>query len=153
MNLLNTNIFKDSKRAKSDEERKLWTVMKSYRMMKKVTRPFFFFFFFLFLSNVFFKLFSWIKLQMLLRCCLIHVTFIIVRHFLYLLYFCSCLDLGLFMSHLCHLFFIFIFIMIDHIISRMQTHLCFCLFSRICPVIFGWRMWIIFQLAKVQGVT
>ena len=82
---------------------------------------------------------------------------IIARHFLYLLYFCSCLDLGLIMSYLYHLFFIFIFIfiMIDRIISWMQTHLFFCLFSRTCPIIFGWRMWINFQLAKVQpqGVT
>ena len=56
--------------------------------------------------------FSWIGLQMLLRCCLIHISVIILRHFLYLLYLCPCLDLGLFLSYICDLFFIFIFIFI-----------------------------------------
>ena len=32
-------------------------------------------------------IFSWIELQMLLRCCLIHLSIIIPRHFFYLLYF------------------------------------------------------------------
>ena len=137
MNVLNRNLFKDCKRAKS----------------------FFFeqcFFFELSLRLSVAQLFSRIEVQMLLRCCLIHISIIIVRHILYLLYFCPCLDQGyLFMSYLYHRFFIFIFIfiMIDRIITWMQTHLLFCLFSRICPVIFGWRMWIIFQLAKVQGVA
>ena len=45
--------------------------------------------------------FSWTKLQMLLRCCLIDITIIIVRHILYLLYLCPCLDLGQFISFLC----------------------------------------------------
>ena len=84
----------------------------------------------------------------MLRCSLIHISIIIVRHFLYFLYFCPCLDLGLFISYLCDL--IFIFIMIDRIISWIQAHLFFCLLSRICPIIFGWSTWIIFQLAKVQ---
>ena len=60
------------------------------------------------------------------------------------------LDLGVFISYLCDLFFIFIliFIMINRIISWIQTHLFFCLFSRICPIIFPWRMWIIFKQQK-----
>ena len=60
-----------------------------------------------------------IELQMLHSCCLIHKSIIILRHFLYLLYLCPCLDLGLFVSHLCDIFFvfIFIFIMITCIIS------------------------------------
>ena len=72
-------------------------------------------------------IFSWIELQMLLRCCLIHISIIIVRHFLYTLYLCSFLDLGLFMSYICDLFFIFffIFITINCIISWTQTHLLF----------------------------
>ena len=53
--------------------------------------------------------FTWIELQMLLRSCLIHIN-IITRQFLYYLYLCPCLDLGLFMSYLSDLFFIFIFI-------------------------------------------
>ena len=91
--------------------------------------------------------FSWIELQMLLRCCLTHVSIIILGHTLYLLYLCPCLDLGLFMPYLCDLFFnfIFIFIMINRIISWIQTHLFFCLFSRISLFIFAWRMWIIFK--------
>ena len=56
---------------------------------------------------------------MLLRCYLIHIIIIILRHVLYLLYLCPCLDLGLFMSYLCDLFFIFIFILI--MINRMNT--------------------------------
>ena len=40
--------------------------------------------------------FKWIELQMLLRCWLIHVSIVIMRHFLYLLHLCPCLDLGLF---------------------------------------------------------
>ena len=42
--------------------------------------------------------------------------------FLYLLYLCLCLELGLFMSNLCDLFFIFIFIFI--MINRMNTGTC-----------------------------
>ena len=79
--------------------------------------------------------FSWIEHHMLLRCCLIHKSIIILRHFLYLLSLSSYLDLGLFMSYLCDLFFvfIFIFIMINHIILWIQTFM----FFRVCPYIFG----------------
>ena len=58
---------------------------------------------------------------------LIHITIIILRHSLYLVYFCSCLGLGTFMSCLCDLLFIFslIFIVINHITSLRQTHLFF----------------------------
>ena len=38
---------------------------------------------------------SWIELQTLLRCCLINIDIIIPRHFLYLLYLCLRLDVGL----------------------------------------------------------
>ena len=71
---------------------------------------------------------------MLLRSCLIDVSIIILRYFLYLLSVCPCLGLGLFVSYLCDLFFIFIFIfiMINSIISWVQTGLFFCLFFRIC---------------------
>ena len=74
--------------------------------------------------------FLWIELQVLLWCCLIHISIIILRHFLYLLCLCPCLYLGLVMSYLCDSFFIFIFIfiMINCIISWIQTHLFFCLF-------------------------
>ena len=44
--------------------------------------------------------FSCIDLQMLLRCCLIHIRIITLRLFLHLLYLCSCQGLGLFMSSL-----------------------------------------------------
>ena len=74
--------------------------------------------------------FSWIELQILLMCCLIHISIIILSHILYLLYLCLCLDLDLFMSCLCDLFFIFIFIfiMINRIIPQIQTHLFVCFF-------------------------
>ena len=52
--------------------------------------------------------FSWTKLQILLRCCLnTYLTIILLRHIFYLVYLCPCLGLGLFMSYLCDLFFIF----------------------------------------------
>ena len=50
---------------------------------------------------------------MLLRCCLIHISIIILRHFLYLLYLRPLLDVGLFISYLCDLFFIFMFTFTD----------------------------------------
>ena len=83
--------------------------------------------------------FLWIELEMLLRCCLIHKS-IILRHILYLLYLRPYLDLSLYMSYLCDLIFIFtfIFIMINHIISWIQSYMFFCLVFRICPIIFGW---------------
>ena len=76
--------------------------------------------------------FLWIELQMLLRCCPIHINIIIMWHFLYLLYLYLFLNLGLFISHLCDLFLIliFIFITINRVISWIQTHLFFCLFFR-----------------------
>ena len=97
--------------------------------------------------------FSWIELQMLLTCCLIHIS-IIPRHFLYLLYLCPCQELGVFMSYLGDLFFIFIFIfiMINRKISWIQRNLFSCLFFRICLIILGWwRGWnmrIIFKYQK-----
>ena len=57
--------------------------------------------------------------------------------FVFIIYLCPCLDLGLFMSYLCDLFliFIFIFIMINRIILWTQAHLFLCLFFRICPIV------------------
>ena len=84
--------------------------------------------------------FSWIELQMLLRCCLIHISIIILRRFIYLLYLCPCLHLGLFMPYLREsiFIFVFIFIMINCIISWIQTCLSFCLFFRIWLLIIRW---------------
>ena len=55
------------------------------------------------------------------RCCLLHMSIIIYRSILYLLYsyLCPCLNLNLLMSCLCDLFFIFIII---NIISLKHTH-------------------------------
>ena len=62
---------------------------------------------------------------MLIRCCLIHIGIIILRHFLYLLHLCPCLDLGLFISYLYALFFIFIFIFITiNRIFHEYRHTC-----------------------------
>ena len=47
--------------------------------------------------------FSRNKLQTLLKCCLIEISIIILRHYLYLLYLCLCLDPGLVMLYLCDL--------------------------------------------------
>ena len=67
--------------------------------------------------------FSCTGLQVLLRCCLIHISIIILRHFLYLLYLCPCLEIGRLKWYLCDLFFIFIliFIVVNHIISETDT--------------------------------
>ena len=83
---------------------------------------------------------SWIELQMSLKCCLIHITIIIMRNIIYLLYLRPCLHLSLFMSNLRDLFFIFIviFIMFNCLISWIQTHLLFRLLFRMWPLTFGW---------------
>ena len=62
---------------------------------------------------------------MLLRYFLIHITVIILRDILYLVYSCSCLDLDLFMSYLFDLFFDFSlhFILLNYITSFKQTYL------------------------------
>ena len=54
------------------------------------------------------------------------------------------------MLYLCDLFFIFIliFIMINRKISWKQIYLFFCLFFRICLIIFRWRMWIYLEYQK-----
>ena len=54
--------------------------------------------------------FSWIGFQIWLRCSLIHISIIILRHFIYLLYLFPYLDVGLFMPYLRDLLFIFFFI-------------------------------------------
>ena len=72
-----------------------------------------------FISNTFFQLsLSVVKLlnelsfeRMLLKCCLLHMDT------LYFVYLCLCLRLGLFISYLSELFFIFIFIKVNHKIS------------------------------------
>ena len=58
---------------------------------------------------------------MFLKCCLIHI--ISPRHFLYLVYLCLYPCLGLFMFYLYDLFFIIIFIfsIVNHVISLKQT--------------------------------
>ena len=48
--------------------------------------------------------FSWIELQVLLRCCLIHKSLITLKRFLYFLCLCPCLDLGLFMWSFFHFY-------------------------------------------------
>ena len=64
---------------------------------------------------------------MLLRCGLIHITIIIMRHILCFVYLCQFSGLCLFLSYLCHLFFIFslISIAINHITSLKQKDLFF----------------------------
>ena len=57
--------------------------------------------------------FSWIKFQILFRCCLIHISIIIPRQFLYLLYLRPCLDVALFMSDLCDQLLVSILIFTD----------------------------------------
>ena len=81
--------------------------------------------------------FSLIEPQMLLRCCLIHIKIIILRHILYLVHLCPCLGLDQFMSYICDLFFIFslIFSVINHLTSLKETHLFFVHFKK-CFILF-----------------
>ena len=81
-----------------------------------------------------------------------------MRHSLYVLRLCPCLDLCLFISNLCDLFFIFIFIfvIVNRIISWIQTHTFLCLFFRIFPITFGWkrgwRMWMKLSLNVLLSI-
>ena len=88
-------------------------------------------------QRIFHFFFWWIKLKMLLRCCITHAAIIILRDISYLVYLCPCLGLPAFMSYLYDLLFIFnlIFIAINHITSAV---LFFCTFFRISPIVFGW---------------
>ena len=70
--------------------------------------------------------FPWIELQMLLRCCLIHITTITLEHILYLVYLSPCLGQGLFLSLWSIFIFKLIFIVINHITSLKQAHSCYC---------------------------
>ena len=65
---------------------------------------------------------------MLLRCCLIHITIIILKHILYLVYFCPCLVLGLFMSYLSNPFSLLL------IIQPHLTHLFLVYFLENLPL-------------------
>ena len=73
--------------------------------------------------------FSWIQVQMLLSCCLIHISIIIVRLFIFTKFVFMSRPRSIYLT-LCDLFFIliFIFIVINHIVSWIQTHLFFCLY-------------------------
>ena len=67
---------------------------------------------------------------MLLRSFLLHITIIILRPILHLVYLRPCLGLGVFMSYLCILFLFFslIPIVINHITSLHQMYLFFFTF-------------------------
>ena len=85
---------------------------------------------------------------MLFRCCLIHITIIIPGHILCLVYLCSCLCLGLFMSYLCDLFFVFslIFIVINHTSSLKETYLFLAHFQNV-----SYYFWMITWMKKVNN--
>ena len=99
--------------------------------------------------------FSWIQFQMMLMCCLLHVTIIILRQILHLVYSSPCLYLFLLASNLCDQFLIisFIFIVLNNKSSHKKTHLFYAHFLEY--IILVWMMtWIkkvnSFQIAKVQ---
>ena len=100
--------------------------------------------------------FSWTGLQMLLRCCLMHITIIIQKYILYLVYLYPCLDIGLFMLYLWDLHFIFNLIctLINPITLFKQMCLFFVdTFYRTSPYfrrITWMKKAINFQIAKVQ---
>ena len=80
---------------------------------------------FSFKRNAFFQLglgICLIECQMLFACCLIYITIIILTHNFYLAYLRLFLGLGLFMSYLCDLLFIFsiLLIVINHMTSFLD---------------------------------
>ena len=98
--------------------------------------------------------FSWTDLQALLRCYLIHVSIIMLRHFWYLLYLCSCLDLGLFMSFMCDLLLTFIFVslwLINRIISwKHPLFFCFLEYVLLFKMITWMKNGNKFEIVKVR---
>ena len=99
--------------------------------------------------------FSWTELQMLLRCCLIHISIMILWRFIHLLYFCLCLHLSIFMPYWREstFIFVFIFIMINCIILWILTCLFFSLFLRMswyCYMITWMKNVNSFWMLKVQ---
>ena len=84
--------------------------------------------------------FSWIEVQILLRCCLIDKIFIMLRHFLYLLYLCLCLDLNFFyVVSMWSVFHIHLHFHHDYSYNLMNTDTnIILLIFRVCPIIFGW---------------
>ena len=62
-----------------------------------------------------------------------------LRHFLYFLYFCPCLELGLLMSYLCDFFSVSSSFSLWLIVSSHEyKHTCsFAYFLRKCPIILG----------------
>ena len=74
---------------------------------------------------------------MLLRCCLMYITIIILIHILCLVYLFPHPDLGQVISNLFDLFFIssFIFSLINYITSLMERHLFFVQFLECLPLI------------------
>ena len=55
-------------------------------------------------ASVFLNFFMTWASNMLHRRSLVHISIIIIRYFLYLLYLCPCLDIGVLMSYLCYFF-------------------------------------------------
>ena len=70
-------------------------------------------------------IFSWIELPLLLRCCLIHISIIILRLLILSVFLSISRPRSAYDLH---------FIMINRIISWVQTHLFFCLFFWTCPL-------------------
>ena len=86
---------------------------------------------FFFISNTFFQLsLSVVKLlnELSFECCssvAYYIWTLFKRDTLYFVYLCLCLRLGLFVSYLFELFFIFIFIKVNHKISLKKEPLLF----------------------------
>ena len=98
-----------------------------------------------FVSNAFFQLSLSVALlchELSFKCCLTHISIMILRQFLYLLYLCPCLVLSPFMSYLCDLlsFSSSFFIIISHIISSVQKDLFLC-----------FTAWKVFKYGVISG--
>ena len=86
--------------------------------------------------------FSRIELQMLLRCCLIHISIIMLRHFLYFLYLCLSRRRPIYVLSMWSNF---------HFHLNFYTHTSSLahILELLWLIVFGWkrgwRMWIIFK--------
>ena len=70
--------------------------------------------------------FSWIKLKMLLRCCLIYITIIVLRHFMFRIFASMSRPRSISVASMWPIFYFNLtFIAINHITSIKQTHLFF----------------------------
>ena len=113
---------------------------------------------FYFISNAFFSTqhqcwltFSWIVLQIWLRCCLIHILIILIQFFIFSIFLSMCRSIYFVSTWFIFFIYIPIVIIMNHIISLNQTHLFFAHFLDDYFLMITWmKKENKVQIAKVQ---